>query len=596
MSHHHDKPDIDLLATLNGDWRAHARYAQVAGHWLMAERTGLVLADSSVYRHESTLNANAVLVPGRRGYCVQLDGVDDHVITADPGTFDLSGDLTISFWVYWLTVEHDVVPFDKSGGGAASFSIILNDVAGTVFYRWYHHESGGNFTSIFDFTDFPVPAQTWHHVLFCRRNDTKTITLFIDGREVETVTWGTDDPGPTTASLYWGNTTLLQPGRYAHCRMDDVRIYTRAVSQQEAYSLARFEYLEFNESAALLLRQAPLKKSTVIHSLLIDAPAVTTTPAVDASLARSLDIDAPSITSTPAIDATLAHLLTIDTPAITTTPDIDMSISGIIMLRIDSPAVTSTPAVDATQTRDLDIDAPALTTTPDIDMSVATAIELAIDTPAVTTTSDAEATLVRSLDIDAPAKAATPDIDMSVSGLIQLTIDAPAVSTTPDIDATQGRQLTLDTPAVTVTAPADLTVAGLINLRIDTPAVSTTPDAQGTVARSLDIDAPAKVFTPDIDMMASSSIVITVDAPAAVMTPDIEPSLVLGLIVDAPGVTVTSVVDPSLLSYLIMDMPGPTTTPDIDMVISEATPIVNPFVRSITTRKTIRHLYRPVAP
>ena len=139
-----------------------------------------------------------------------FDGTDDYVSVTDDPTLDIIGDLTVTFWCLIDTISADEdIMFDKedSGTGDEPFLVSVDD-DGTAYWRYYHHENGGDYNAVLTFTNQAVTTGAWQHIAYVRNATNRTIDLYINGVDVEQETWTAgDDPGPSSSNLKIGQAT-----------------------------------------------------------------------------------------------------------------------------------------------------------------------------------------------------------------------------------------------------------------------------------------------------------------------------------------------------------------------------------------------------
>jgi len=204
----------------------------LVGYWSFEDATGTVATDFSGNGNVGTLtnmDANTDWITGKIGKALDFDGTNDYV---DIGTSvgDLSGDFTISLWIKGGAQEQKLIL------GKSSCWNILADCGwwistradGTVWAEWnistvgyYQLSFGGGI----------LGTNSWHLLQLVRSGS--TVYTYTDGALV-----GTNESSSTsitsTASLKAGKAA---DGRYLSGILDDVRIYSRALSATEISNL-----------------------------------------------------------------------------------------------------------------------------------------------------------------------------------------------------------------------------------------------------------------------------------------------------------------------------------------------------------------------
>jgi len=162
-----------------------------------------------------------------------FDGTDDYVRVSNNASLNLSGDYTISMWVY-------------NQAGSKSYPTLLNreSQSGTNGFFWiytggtneatinYQYANGSTYGS----TSFSnvLGLNTWNHLVFTFVNATKTLTLYLDGQDIGATRTLTNAQPVDGGDLYLGGyqgTSNYYPFKGY---LDDVRIYNRTLSSAEA--------------------------------------------------------------------------------------------------------------------------------------------------------------------------------------------------------------------------------------------------------------------------------------------------------------------------------------------------------------------------
>jgi hypothetical protein len=203
------------------------------GHWMLDESSGAVAADSSGNGGTGTLLNGPLHVPGRLGEALSFDGVDESVSVPHAAVLD-AYPLTVSLWV---------------STAAGTLSSLVNKYLPSSLSGYQVFTSGGNLCAwyfkdasnyVWDGSGCTLATPgfndgQWHHVAFVV--DASGGRLFVDGTLRASRPW-TGTPGPTTTTQ--GLSLARYPGTALPClpgRLDDVRIYNRALGASEVSSL-----------------------------------------------------------------------------------------------------------------------------------------------------------------------------------------------------------------------------------------------------------------------------------------------------------------------------------------------------------------------
>ena len=176
--------------------------------------------------------ANTVVDPVR-GQVLNLDGLDDSVEIA--GSFGTPANVTLAAWVNGyntdgvvvtlsdrITLEFDVTSPDAMGN-PRGVSVSYND-GSTVQYT-----SSGQF----------LFGDGWHHVAATFDETSETMTLFIDGAVVAQDTFTKSIAAGSSGSSFIGQ-DVAGNGDFDG-QIDDVRIYSRALSATEIENMANVQ-------------------------------------------------------------------------------------------------------------------------------------------------------------------------------------------------------------------------------------------------------------------------------------------------------------------------------------------------------------------
>ncbi len=218
------RPSQRYFAAENLDPRLRAG---LVGHWI-GGGSGYTWLDRSGYgNHAAITGAKWTLGEGGKRPALQFGGTD----WCDFGTdnvLNVSNALTIAFW--W-----------RSGGspGGGYHAFVQRFGGATTGYQVYSSGGGlGFYTSTVTGASGSIPADdAWHHLAIT--NDGALTRFWIDG-----VAAGSSAQG--LVSITTATATTI--GKYAgfagaNGRMDDVRIYDRALSQAEVSLLAQPSFL-----------------------------------------------------------------------------------------------------------------------------------------------------------------------------------------------------------------------------------------------------------------------------------------------------------------------------------------------------------------
>ncbi|HYV20137.1 MAG TPA: LamG domain-containing protein [Verrucomicrobiae bacterium] len=206
----------------------------IVGYWTLDETSGSLAADSSGNGGTGTLLNGPLHVVGRLGRALSFDGGEAGVRIPHAAVLD-AYPMTVSLWMSTTagTLGSFVNKYVPASFGG--YQVFTN---GGSLCAWYFRDASNY---IWDGSGCTLATPgindgLWHHVAFTV--DASGGRLFVDGTLRMTQSW-TGTPGATTT------TQDLSLARYPgtavpglRARIDDVRIYNRALSAQELSSLA----------------------------------------------------------------------------------------------------------------------------------------------------------------------------------------------------------------------------------------------------------------------------------------------------------------------------------------------------------------------
>ncbi|WP_051324711.1 LamG-like jellyroll fold domain-containing protein [Candidatus Solirubrobacter pratensis] len=189
------------------------------------ERSGARVRDASGMGNDGRLRGAARVRPGRRGgRALAFDGRNDSMVVADASSLRLTTGMTLEAWVRPAGGARRWSPvIAKRSGRSSSFALYAGDgsgrlaalrLAGGKVVRAARRLAGG-----------------WTHL--STTYDGMWARLYVDGRLVRRVRSKPLEPGPGALTIG------AAAGRHFKGRIDDVRIYSRALSAAELRSNMR---------------------------------------------------------------------------------------------------------------------------------------------------------------------------------------------------------------------------------------------------------------------------------------------------------------------------------------------------------------------
>jgi hypothetical protein len=201
-----------------------ASAAGLVGWWTFDETSGNVAKDSSGKGNDGRIVGTPQWVPGKIGGALQFNGSTYVNCGRDP-SLNLREQITMAFWFNVQAFSNTWEAFLAKGDGAYRASR-SNGTGDSV----HMGITGGNY---FDATTIVTGGQ-WHH--YCGTYDGATACIYIDGKLDATRQYSGGIGDSSSYDLYIGENQQAT-GRMLHGVLDDVRIYDRALSEQQILDL-----------------------------------------------------------------------------------------------------------------------------------------------------------------------------------------------------------------------------------------------------------------------------------------------------------------------------------------------------------------------
>ena len=197
------------------------------------ETNGTTAADATGGGWNGTLVNGPLWAAGKSGNAVDLDGTNDYV-ALPAGVVSSSDTATIAAWVYLDAVSNWMRIFDFGSGTSTNMYITpKNGANGKIRFAI---KNNGSSEQIIDGTS-ALATGGWHHVAVTLNGATGT--LYVDGVNVgsnSAMTLKPSNMGSTTQN-WIGRSQYNDP--YLNGRVDDFRIYNKALTASEIAALAQ---------------------------------------------------------------------------------------------------------------------------------------------------------------------------------------------------------------------------------------------------------------------------------------------------------------------------------------------------------------------
>jgi hypothetical protein len=187
------------------------------------ENGGLTAADSSGNGNTGSISGATWTPDGRFGSALAFDGTNDIVTVNDSNTLDLTNALTLEAWVYPTTLSGWRTALLKERPGGLAYALYAHDnlprPAGYVNVGGTDREAAGTTA---------LPLNAWSHLT--TTYDGATLRLFVNAVQVGS-TAVTGSVAVSANQLSIGGNSVW--GEYFAGRLDEIRIYNRALTQSE---------------------------------------------------------------------------------------------------------------------------------------------------------------------------------------------------------------------------------------------------------------------------------------------------------------------------------------------------------------------------
>lgn len=138
------------------------------------------VTDRSPARNHGKLTAAEWVQQGKRGGGMRFARDNAQIVIENNESLQLTGDLTISFWMYAEEFGDRRNPLNKSFGGEYTMTMELDGKL-----TFYHGIAGRNAHPYQGVqTDAKIPKDTWVHVCLVRSLSEKTVTWYFNGKRV----------------------------------------------------------------------------------------------------------------------------------------------------------------------------------------------------------------------------------------------------------------------------------------------------------------------------------------------------------------------------------------------------------------------------
>ena len=206
------------------------------GWWKLDETSGTTASDDGAGENDGTVSG-ATWSSGYINNALSFDGSDDVVnVTSASAIEDLPpGDFTVCFWMNWDLDPNESADTVLGKYASGGWYLYLNQANKRIAVAVKYDTT----TSAARSENNTILVDTWQHVAVVFSSSSKLATIYLDGTET---TYGTRTAGVGNYKTDVG--TALQFGRadwagfYYRGKLDDIRLYNRALSSTEVDAVA----------------------------------------------------------------------------------------------------------------------------------------------------------------------------------------------------------------------------------------------------------------------------------------------------------------------------------------------------------------------
>ncbi|WP_442510845.1 Ig-like domain-containing protein [Novipirellula sp. SH528] len=201
----------------------------LVGHWTLDDSAGTTAADISGNQHSGTLVGSPTWTTGVLAGGLEFDGVDDYVDLGTSPAIIGTGGFTVAAWVRTTASKDQVIVQQRGRDYNGQYVFRLTESGNVRFWTF-----GGSLYGPVVQTTEKVNDGQWHHVVGVRADD-GTTSIYIDG---VLATSRTGAPRPLASINVYMGADRRGSARYLAGTLDDVRIYSRGLDDQEVAALA----------------------------------------------------------------------------------------------------------------------------------------------------------------------------------------------------------------------------------------------------------------------------------------------------------------------------------------------------------------------
>ncbi|MBU6320949.1 four helix bundle protein [Patescibacteria group bacterium] len=207
----------------------------LVGYWPFDEGSGSTAYDRSGFGNNGTLVNSPAWTVGKLGGALSFNGTNQYTTTGTTSFPTGSSARSVFAWIYVAGStgnEQDVFSYGNGGTTVQASNFGMQASGLKLFFS-----SWGSGSATFN-SSLSVTTGTWHFVGYTLTSS-GTATLYLDGTSAQAtgMSVGTVIPAVSDASVIGSGPNGQESGRYFDGKIDDVRIYNRALSAADVARL-----------------------------------------------------------------------------------------------------------------------------------------------------------------------------------------------------------------------------------------------------------------------------------------------------------------------------------------------------------------------
>jgi hypothetical protein len=206
----------------------YAKDANLKAFWAMDDGSGGTATDKTGV-NDGTIVGASWDATGKFGYCLSFNGTTNYVNCGTNASLDITGNVTYSAWLYIPSPLPSISTLMTKGDSSASpaHQYLFYSTDAGAYEQFIGLPNTGTLTG-----STPMGADAWHHVAYTALGTAATI--YYDGVSDGTKTQVA--PSSVSTAFLIGRHSATT-GRYFKGKIENVRIYNRALSGSEITTL-----------------------------------------------------------------------------------------------------------------------------------------------------------------------------------------------------------------------------------------------------------------------------------------------------------------------------------------------------------------------